>query len=109
MIDSKGRRQCLITVLWGQSSVYWELVAFNHYPVWLPDGVEVQTFPQRAATEVSKMKEFVVSHSPEDQVHRGMDLGGVAEGSGSKRWGNHREHGTSVPHVVAWRFQEHAW
>lgn len=46
-------------------------MAFNHYPVWLPDGVEVQTFPQRAATEVSKMKELVVSRSPEDPGTQG--------------------------------------
>lgn len=60
----------------------WGLVAFNHHPVWLPDGVEVQACPQRAAIEVFKMKELVVSHPPEAQVPRGMGLGCVAEDIG---------------------------
>lgn len=59
-------------------------MAFNHHPMWLPDGVEVQTASSRAAVEVSKMKELVVSHSHEDQVQGGVDLGGVAEGSESR-------------------------
>lgn len=50
--------------------------------MWLPDGVEVQAYPQRAAIEVCKMKELVVSHPPEAQVPGGMDLGGVAEDFG---------------------------
>lgn len=47
------------------------------------------------------MKELVVSHPHEDQVHRGVDLGGVSEGSESRHCGEGCEHRTSVLHVQA--------